>query len=980
MKLKRLISLAGILAAVLIFTGGSLYADDAVAVQSVQGFAGGSDTVNVYITSTMAYTGAEIGISFDKTKLSYVDASLAVNSQAWDPSWGTPEVSVDSTTGKVSVVFFSLNVAAIIPQSSQSLKLFSVVLKAADGLTPGPIAMTPSGIFVETTADYQTVQHNVVDLSAGQFTIISSYSLYADSVQGSLNALVPVPIYLTNLDPAVSLEFTLNFNSAQLYYGDSVELNTAIWENGNPPTLAVTDGVGTVKVGIMAQDAAQIPVSSSKVWIAKVYMQTAPGAVESASNPITMSGGLVVTHDAQYNLTSNTPNMVNGNFDILSKFSLRVSNDANAPQGGSDTVKVYLKNAMTIVGAEAVLKFNAADFTASAGSIVFNKAIFSNAGSSVEVTSNVTDSTVNVSGIPVSADSVAPSEQEKLLFSVILNAKTTAATGYDSLSVSSATVTTRDADFNTSAVAVAALTKGAFLVHSPFEAQVQSVFSKPLATQTVNVMLTNRDRLGGTEVVITFDSALLTFVSGSVTANNAVWEGGAAPTPDIVAGGDSVKVGLFDVSSPKFIAAGGSSQVLFSLQFTPKPAMVNGTVTVVNAHGSLAVVDANYNTTNVALTVIPGTFSVLNDITPPGPVGNVTGALVAQEIDLTWTNPTDADLNKVVITRRSFIGESVVVFSGLATSFVDNTISTSMAYRYVFQAFDNVGNGSDTVTTPFIGQTVDRPGLDFNNDGKINAGDLYFYLANPGVETVDSLAALIVYLLEQPVPATMLAAQQNTGNVVVAKGAAYVELKSNLDVIVARFTFSYDNTYQVSEVVLNKALQGKAFIKPMFQNGKLLVDVISLSGFVPSELGGEVFRVQFKDDREYTDAKLTLEKVEVADRTGKVYGGEKAGIMVSAVLPKAFSLAQNSPNPFNPSTNISYEIPETSSGVKVVLAVYNIRGQKVITLVDELKEAGRYTVNWDGRSESGQRVSSGVYFYRLQAGDFTSVRKMVILK
>ena len=92
-------------------------------------------------------------------------------------------------------------------------------------------------------------------------------------------------------------------------------------------------------------------------------------------------------------------------------------------------------------------------------------------------------------------------------------------------------------------------------------------------------------------------------------------------------------------------------------------------------------------------------------------------------------------------------------------------------------------------------------------------------------------------------------------------------------------------------------------------------------------------------------------------------------------------MSQNSPNPFNPSTTISFSIPEEIGGaVKVRLAVYNIRGQKVVTLVDELKESGQYSVNWNGRDSSGKRVSSGVFFYRINAGDFTAVRKMVIIK
>ena len=96
--------------------------------------------------------------------------------------------------------------------------------------------------------------------------------------------------------------------------------------------------------------------------------------------------------------------------------------------------------------------------------------------------------------------------------------------------------------------------------------------------------------------------------------------------------------------------------------------------------------------------------------------------------------------------------------------------------------------------------------------------------------------------------------------------------------------------------------------------------------------------------------------------------------------PPVFRLYPSYPNPIRSSTTISYEIPESSGAAKVVVAVYNIRGQKVVTLVDELKETGQYSVNWDGLDETGRRVSSGVYFYRMNAGDFTAVRKMVVLK
>jgi outer membrane protein assembly factor BamB len=96
-------------------------------------------------------------------------------------------------------------------------------------------------------------------------------------------------------------------------------------------------------------------------------------------------------------------------------------------------------------------------------------------------------------------------------------------------------------------------------------------------------------------------------------------------------------------------------------------------------------------------------------------------------------------------------------------------------------------------------------------------------------------------------------------------------------------------------------------------------------------------------------------------------------------LPKAFSLGQNAPNPFNPSTTISYSVPE-GPAVQVSLKVYDLRGRLVHNLVDEMREAGSYSVLWDGRDGKGRRVSSGVYLYRIEAGGFVETRKMILLK
>lgn len=100
-----------------------------------------------------------------------------------------------------------------------------------------------------------------------------------------------------------------------------------------------------------------------------------------------------------------------------------------------------------------------------------------------------------------------------------------------------------------------------------------------------------------------------------------------------------------------------------------------------------------------------------------------------------------------------------------------------------------------------------------------------------------------------------------------------------------------------------------------------------------------------------------------------------------AGLPRSYALGQNFPNPFNPQTTISYDVPESEGkGVRVFLSVYNLRGKKVKMLVDSWKEEGRHMVQWDGTSDQGEKLSSGVYLYRLEAGSFTETRKLLLVK
>jgi hypothetical protein len=106
--------------------------------------------------------------------------------------------------------------------------------------------------------------------------------------------------------------------------------------------------------------------------------------------------------------------------------------------------------------------------------------------------------------------------------------------------------------------------------------------------------------------------------------------------------------------------------------------------------------------------------------------------------------------------------------------------------------------------------------------------------------------------------------------------------------------------------------------------------------------------------------------------SGTLTSGPVDGVSDQPKVPKAFLLHQNYPNPFNPTTTIRFELPHAS---KVSLKVYNVLGQEAVTLIDEDKSAGVYEVRFNAVN-----LSSGMYVYRIHAGDFVATKALMLLK
>jgi len=102
----------------------------------------------------------------------------------------------------------------------------------------------------------------------------------------------------------------------------------------------------------------------------------------------------------------------------------------------------------------------------------------------------------------------------------------------------------------------------------------------------------------------------------------------------------------------------------------------------------------------------------------------------------------------------------------------------------------------------------------------------------------------------------------------------------------------------------------------------------------------------------------------------KTIGNIKEG--QNSILPTKYELSQNYPNPFNPTTKINFALPKSGF---VTLKIYDILGREIKTLVNEIKQAGNYTVDFNA-----SEFSSGVYFYRIESGTFSEIKRMVLIK
>jgi hypothetical protein len=240
---------------------------------------------------------------------------------------------------------------------------------------------------------------------------------------------------------------------------------------------------------------------------------------------------------------------------------------------------------------------------------------------------------------------------------------------------------------------------------------------------------------------------------------------------------------------------------------------------------------------------------------------------------------------------------------------------------------------------------------DVNNDGiRLSVGDLVYLIR---IITGDVL----------PYPKLAPYAQEAEAGLTVDRTALVVSTNSPTDIGAGYFHVEFAGC-EFDEPYLMDGAAGMT-LKYHEEDDALKVLVYSMEkGRRIASGTGNIFAVPLRGE-----GAITLDEVQLSDYNGNMLS---VTTQKEPALPTAFALQQNYPNPFNAITEIRFSLPQA---VHVKLEVFNALGQKVAVLVDRKLEAGYHSATWDGST-----ASSGVYFYRIKAGDFVESRKMILLK
>jgi fibronectin type 3 domain-containing protein len=283
---------------------------------------------------------------------------------------------------------------------------------------------------------------------------------------------------------------------------------------------------------------------------------------------------------------------------------------------------------------------------------------------------------------------------------------------------------------------------------------------------------------------------------------------------------------------------------------------------------------------------------------------------------------------------------------------------------------------------------------DADGDGTIDIADVvylinYLFIGGPapvimeagdangdcGINVVDVVYLINYLFVGGPAPVSGCATPGNLGKVVNTKegvviDATYEEgittISSNSPVELLAFQLELESANKVTPLNLT---DNRLDLVYGSKDDTLKIGLLDLDGGKSIPAGRHPL-IQL-------NGKCKLVSALVCDRSFTSLSASINSTSGETNVPLTFALNQNYPNPFNSETAIGYDLPK---GSEVKITIYNILGQKVKTLVDEKQAAGHKRITWDGKNNMGQPVGSGMYFYRIEAGDFVQNKRMLLLK
>ncbi len=281
-----------------------------------------------------------------------------------------------------------------------------------------------------------------------------------------------------------------------------------------------------------------------------------------------------------------------------------------------------------------------------------------------------------------------------------------------------------------------------------------------------------------------------------------------------------------------------------------------------------------------------------------------------------------------------------------------------------------------------------NPQADVNDDGVVDFADFQIAASSYGRTAMIPAGSKLAFTPQRPGvnPDTELTLELTSDRVLVGQEISVTVSMANAEQLMGfgmELKYDADKFEFVSAVPAdNDLLKSQGGDTPLFKNwpedGRVaVVNAIVDAGSVSGE--GALVTFTFKVLREFADnARFEIAQGVVFDPSQLSNPVVSLGALDVQSTPSEFALHQNFPNPFNPQTNIPYDLAESGD---VVLRIYNLLGQEVRTLVSERQAAGRYKVQWAGMDDRGVSVSSGIYFYQVSvAGKFQDAKRLMLLK